>query len=422
MIILFYILAVALIFLSFRSWRGGVKYLEYFRRELVKPDSDFTPFVSVIAPCRGVDEDMERNLTALLRQDFPNYEILFAVESETDEAVKVIETAIGKVAKKAKVKLLFSGRAQNEGQKIRSLREAVTHADDKSAIFVFVDSDVRPDKNWLRHLIAPLKDESIGAATGYRWFIGKKGGFATELRAVWNASIASALGANTRTNFCWGGSTAIRRTRFEKLDLRERWRGTLSDDFTVTRVMRENNLPIHFAPRAMTASIEDCTFAELLEFTTRQMKITRVYAPHLWRAAFAGSFLFIAVFVWAILILIRSVFAAESALASLPFWAAVVTISLVSIFSFLKASLRMKAVRLVLKNYDKELARQQRAQITLWLFSPALFLFNSVRALLSHQFVWRGVAYELRAPDRVIVTGREKPADATSPAPASSDR
>jgi ceramide glucosyltransferase len=418
MIILFYIFAVVLIFLSYKSWRGGVKYLEYFRQEAAKPESDFAPMVSVIVPCRGVDEDMDRNLAALLRQDFPHYEILFAVEDETDPAVKVIETAVGKVAKRATYKLLFSGPAQSEGQKIRSLREAVNHVDDKSEIFVFADSDIRPDKNWLRNLIEPLKDESIGAATGYRWFVPRKGGLASEMRAVWNASIASALGPETRTNFCWGGSTAIRRAVFEKVNLRERWRGTLSDDFTVTRVMQENRLPIYFAPRAMVASVGDCAFGELLEFTTRQMKITRTYAPHLWQAAFAGSFLFNLVFVWAILILIWSIFSG-SPLTSIPFWAAVAALALVSAFSVAKASLRLKAVKLVLKNYDKELARQSRSQNTLWLLSPALFLFNSVRALLSHQIVWRGIKYELRAPDRIIVT--RPPSDTTSPAPVSSD-
>jgi len=37
----------------------------------------------------------------------------------------------------------------------------------------------------------------------------------SHLRAVWNAAIASALGADEQKNFCWGGSTAIRRSTFE---------------------------------------------------------------------------------------------------------------------------------------------------------------------------------------------------------------
>jgi cellulose synthase/poly-beta-1,6-N-acetylglucosamine synthase-like glycosyltransferase len=101
--------------------------------------------------------------------------------------------------------------------------------------------------------------------------------FASELRSAWNASIASALGPNLKSNFCWGGSTAIRRDVFERIDMREKWRGTLSDDFAVTRAIKAAGLAIYFVPKALIASVESCTFKELFEFTNRQMKITRVY-------------------------------------------------------------------------------------------------------------------------------------------------
>jgi hypothetical protein len=70
---------------------------------------------------------------------------------------------------------------------------------------------------------------------------------------------------------------------FQKLDMLERWRGTLSDDFALTRALRAAKLPIRFVPNCLTASMDNCSFAELLEFTTRQMKITRVYSAHLWK-------------------------------------------------------------------------------------------------------------------------------------------
>src|SRR6185436_19837666 len=109
---------------------------------------------------------------------------------------------------------------------------------------------------------------------------------------VWNASVASALGSDRAKNFCWGGSTAIRRTTFTGLNVSDRWRGTVSDDFTLTRVLKEAKLPIHFTPNCLVASVGDCNFRELLEFTTRQIKITRVYAPHLWLPLLLGSAIF----------------------------------------------------------------------------------------------------------------------------------
>ena len=390
MIIIFYILAALLIFLSYKSFRGGINYLNYFRRELAKPKSAYSPFVSIIAPCKGLDEDLEKNLTALFGQDYPHFEVIFVVDDENDQAVLVIEKVSGKAAEEAKKsRLVIAKIATDSSQKVENLREAILHVDDKSKVFVFVDSDARPSKHWLRNLVAPLQDEKIGAATGYRWFFSNRQTFASEMRAVWNASIASALGPNTKTNFCWGGSMAIRRDVFEKLGIREKWRGALSDDFTVTRAMNEANLPIYFVPQALIASIENCTFAGLLEFTTRQMKITRVYASKLWLLSFFGSGLFNLVLAWSLFIVI---FSRKNDAAV---WAALSTLMLVSFFSIGKSWLRLNAAKLVLEEHKKGLNRQFWTQNTLWAIVPALFFYNSFSALLSRKMTWRGITYKM---------------------------
>jgi cellulose synthase/poly-beta-1,6-N-acetylglucosamine synthase-like glycosyltransferase len=291
--------------------------------------------------------------------------------------------------------LIVAGKATENAQKAHNLRRAVLEVSPKSEAFVFVDSDARPAENWLRDLIAPLQEENVGAATAYRWFISKKFSFASEMRSVWNASIASALGANTKTNFCWGGSMAIRRDTFDELEIREKWRGVVSDDFAVTRAMKEASLAIRFVPRALAASIDDRGWKELLEFTTRQMKITRVYAPDLWTSAFIGAFIFNLVFVWGIFILI---FAGGT-----DKIIALLALVIISAFSIGKAWLRLNAVKLVLKDRKKELKRQFWTQNTLWIFSPALFFYNAFCALLSRTILWRGIKYKLVSSERTEI-------------------
>jgi ceramide glucosyltransferase len=400
MIFAFYFFAAVLVFMSWKSFRGGMDYLDFFKKELAKPESNFAPFVSIIAPCRGLDEDLEANLSALFCQKFPAYEILFVVDSETDAAVSVIEKLLNKNSVSAK--LVVAGKATDSAQKVHNLRQAVLETSDASEVYVFVDSDARPSENWLSNLIAPLADEKIGAASGYRWFISKKMNFSSELRSAWNASIASALGANVRTNFCWGGSMAIRRETFEKIDMRERWRGVLSDDFAVTRAMKEAGLPIYFVPQALTASVENCTFGELLEFTTRQMKITRVYAPNLWIQVLLGTSIFNLVFIWGIFILIFG------AISEFSFWFALVALILIFAFSVGKSWLRLNAVRLVLKDFERELKKQFRTQNTLWILAPALFFYNAVCAAVSRKIVWRGIKYELKSPVETSIIKTKK--------------
>ena len=399
MIVIFYIFAATLVYLSIKSFLGGVEYLNYFKQELDMPCSEWTPFVTIIAPCKGVDEGMVANLDAVLQQDYPDYEVVFVVDDEDDPAGMVIESA-WREAEGRPVKLVVAEKATESGQKVENLRTGVLHADERSEIFVFVDSDARPGEAWLRALVAGVENPDVGAATGYRWFLSDRPTVATELRAVWNASIASAFGPCGKNNFCWGGATAIRREVFERLGIRERWRGTLSDDFTLTRAVKDASLSIRFVPQALTASFGQCGWRELFAFTTRQMKITRVYSPDLWRNSLLGSGLFVTVVTASYAILALSERNGEAV------WAAGAVLALVSIFSIRKSSLRLKAVRLALPQFERELKRQRLTQLTLWLAAPYLFFVNCVLAGVSRTIEWRGIRYTMASPRETRVEHR----------------
>lgn len=400
MLYVFYFFAVVLIVLGWQSLRGGIFYRRFFRRELARPKSIFTPFCSIIAPCRGLDEDLRVNLAALFRQDYPRYEIVFVVDDARDAAAAIIENLIAEYANVAAARIVVAGKATGESQKVHNLRRAVLEVTDESAAFVFVDSDARPNENWLRHLIAPLEDEAVGGATGYRWFISKKPNFAAELRSVWNASIASALGANTKKNFCWGGGLAMRRATFERLQVRENWRGTLSDDFAVTAMMKAAGLPIYFVPQALTATVESCNFSEFLEFSTRQMKITRVYAAPLWKASLIGSFVFSTVF-WTGTILVFFV-------AGGHFRLTLAAVSTIFALGALKSYVRLQAVKTVLPDYGKQLNRQFPAHLTLWTLTPFIYFYNCAAALFSRRIIWRGIEYELKSATETVILSTNK--------------
>src|ERR1041384_7502130 len=171
----FYFFAALLMLQSLISLRGGWHWLAYFRRELQQALPDYTPFVSVIVPCRGLDQDLAENLRTLFAQDYPRYEIIFVTDSADDPALRVIEavraTADDAPTHVVATRVLIAGQANDCGQKVHNLCAAVGACDPASEAFVFVDTDARPRSSWLRALVAPLADASLGAATGYRWFV-----------------------------------------------------------------------------------------------------------------------------------------------------------------------------------------------------------------------------------------------------------
>jgi cellulose synthase/poly-beta-1,6-N-acetylglucosamine synthase-like glycosyltransferase len=400
---LFYFLAGLGVWLGVQSLRGGLRYKAYVRKETSRPLSDFTPFVSVIAPNRGSDAGLGENIAALLNQNYPAYEILFVFDRSEDPGVEVIEevqTAKG-TCRGVATRSIVAGAATDSGQKVHNLRVAVGQTDAKCEILVFVDTDARPDVNWLREIVAPLADENLGAATGYRWFVPEKGGLASSLRSVWNASVASALGAARHKNFCWGGSTAIRRSTFEQLKIAERWRGSVSDDFMITRVLKEAKLPIHFTPSCLVPAVGDCDFQELFEFTTRQIKITRVYAPHLWKFVLVGNSLFaLTFFGGSLLVLVRAAL-------GVSFIIPIALLCVIFLLGAAKGFVRWQAVMIPLAKYRRELRRDLAAQILLWPLASLLYLHNAIAAGLSRRIQWRGITYELKSPSGTVIISRE---------------
>jgi cellulose synthase/poly-beta-1,6-N-acetylglucosamine synthase-like glycosyltransferase len=345
------------------------------------------------------------NLCALFNQNYPAYEIIFVTDSDDDPALAVIEEvrATFKGRSSVRARSLVAGAATESGQKVHNLRVAAAELDERSSVLVFVDSDARPRGDWLRMLVAPLEERSAGAATGYRWFIPVRGGLASHLRSCWNASIASALGERADKNFCWGGSTAIRRETFESLNILERWRGALSDDFALMRALREARLPVHFVPGCLTPSFEDCGLGELIEFTTRQLKITRVYAPPFWKVVLAGSFLFVTVFFGGIALAFARAALGLSPLAPLLF------VALIFALGVGKAYVRWRAVKLALAAHSAELRRGLLAQLLLWPIASALYLYNALAAAFSRRITWRGITYELKSPTETVIIGGVRP-------------
>ena len=399
----FYVLAALVVLQSIMSLRGGVRYLGFFRRELGAPRSLYMPSASVFVPCRGVDQGLRLNLLALFRQHYPAYELVFVSDRADDPALEIARQLSRELEGEtvARARFVVAGPAADSGQKVHNLLAAVAEADASSEVFVFVDTDARPRADWLRALVAPLADEGAGAATGYRWFLPAGGGLASQMRSVWNASIASALGANVRSNFCWGGSTALRRETFERLDMRERWRGTVSDDYALTRALQAAGLPIRFVPACLTASVEDCTFPELFEFTTRQLKITRVYAPHLWAFVLVSNLLFVAAFFGGLAL------AATRAALGLSFVWTLALVSVIFLLGLWKAFFRLRAVALVLEEHHGRLRAGLWAHLLLWPVTAGVFLHNALAAALSRRIVWRGTEYELKSPTETEIIGTD---------------
>lgn len=383
---LFYLLVLLQILMGVYLIWQCVHWLAYVRRRLQTDPGFYAPKVAVLCPCKGVEPGLERNLVSLTEFERQNYEIFFILASATDSARSIID----RVVKSSRVKahVVIAGNPNGCGEKVNNLRAAIEQLDPEFEVLVFTDSDGRPGKTWLHHIVAPLGDVRIGATTTMRWIIPNRSNLPTALLAAWNAPVVTMLSEKGK-NFCWGGGTAIRRSVFEQSGVLDEWKNSVSDDYSLTDALERTNRSIVFLPECLTLSYVETDFQGLLEFTNRQILITRVYAEKVWGPAAATHLLYCLTLLFGALLILGDVFAQRPAfhLVTLTF--------LPLLLSAIRSSLRLIGVTEALPGGRSQIMGQAWIYVLLTLFVPFLYTVNFANSLLTRKIRWRGVTYEL---------------------------
>ncbi len=232
------------------------------------------PAVVVVVPIKGVDDDTSVNVRMLLEQEYPDYRVIFAVESNDDPVLSVLERL---AIEDSRVEIVVAGLADSRGQKVHNQLAAIERTTEKDTVVAFMDADAKPGPGWLQALVTPLTyGEHIGATTGYRFYVPVASHTANKIVSVLNAQVASLLGPYRRT-FAWGGSMAMRRRDFFGYGLAEMWQHALSDDFVLSHCVKKvARRKIQFVSQCLVASDANFNWASLFEFAVRQYRITKV--------------------------------------------------------------------------------------------------------------------------------------------------
>jgi hypothetical protein len=221
-----------------------------------------------------------------------------------------------------------------------------------------------------------------------RWFIPNRNDLPTALLAAWNAPIVTMLSEKGK-NFCWGGGTAIRRSVFEQIGVLDDWRSSVSDDYSLTHALARTNRSVLFVPECLTLSFVETNPSGLLEFTNRQILITRVYAEKIWGAAAATHALYCLTVLLGLALTISDFAAQLPALhiAALTFF--------ILLLSAIRASLRLVGVTEILPAWRAQIMSQAWVYIALPTVIPFLYAINFVHSMITRKIRWRNVEYEL---------------------------
>lgn len=149
------ILAVVLLITLFNAFAGPMLKNA--------PAPQATPRVSVLVPARNEESNIRACLEALIRQDYPDLEILVLDDNSSDHTAEIVQEY---VAKDRRVKLLagapLPSRWLGKNWACHQLSENAT-----GEIFIFTDADTRITPPSVRHTIGWMQHLHLGMLSAF---------------------------------------------------------------------------------------------------------------------------------------------------------------------------------------------------------------------------------------------------------------
>ena len=195
--------------------------------------------ISILKPLAGLDSGLESNLRTFFDQDYPSFEILFAVRESDDPSVPIIEKLQGEYPH-VPSRLLITGEPPYSNAKVYSLDLMLAMA--ANDLVVMSDSDIRVTPHMLSSIGAEFEDPRVGIATcPYRAVPGLSFWSRLEATGMNTDFFAGVLVARMLQGmqFAVGPTIAARRSVLESIGGFNRLKDYLAEDFVMGKFAAE---------------------------------------------------------------------------------------------------------------------------------------------------------------------------------------
>jgi ceramide glucosyltransferase len=240
--------ALTALSLLLNLWQWVVALRFPLHRRIAHPV--FSPSVTLLKPLKGADDHTLRCLQSWLTQDYPApVQIVFGVASDQDPVCEIVRRLIAENPK-TDARLVICRESLGANAKVSSLIQL--HAVAKHEIIIVSDADVLVPADFLRNVVAPLQDDSVGLVNCFyrlanpstpamRWeAIATNADFWSQV--LQGESIAP-------LDFALGAVMALRRDTLVKIGGFEALADYLADDFQLgNRIVRMTERKIALCP------------------------------------------------------------------------------------------------------------------------------------------------------------------------------
>jgi ceramide glucosyltransferase len=284
-LILYIVLAVALmgtlssaVFLGL-AVLGVIQFRSDARKQLTSiPDDTHLPRVSVLKPVHGLEARLEENIESFFRQDYPDYEILFAADEADDPALDVVREVCARYPH-IRSRVLVTGAPWPNPvvHAFHCMAEVAAHE-----ILVTTDSDVEVDPRYLREIVPSMLDPEVGLVTCvYR---GKNAaGVFSGLTAIGMSveMTAGVLVANLfeGMKFGLGPTTVVRKDSLASIGGYTALRDYIAYDFAIGEMMAKAGYRVVLSGHVIDHVVNQESFQGMWQNQLRWAQTTRYSRP-----------------------------------------------------------------------------------------------------------------------------------------------
>jgi ceramide glucosyltransferase len=233
--------------------------------------------LSILKPVHGRDPRFYEAILSHAVQDYPEFEILFGVNTPNDPALQDIERLRSEFPRLRIEVAIIATTAPNA--KVGVLAELARRA--RHSVFLVNDSDIVVEPGYLRAVTAPLADPGVGMVTClYRagaesWASRFEAlGIATEFAP--SVMVARLLGM---TDFALGSTMVFRASTLERIGGFAAIANYLADDYQLGRHIAQLGYRIEFAPVVVETDLGGGSWAQTWRHQLRWSRTIRVSRP-----------------------------------------------------------------------------------------------------------------------------------------------
>jgi ceramide glucosyltransferase len=244
------------------------------RRSAKEPQLDDKPgLISIIRPICGVENHLEACLESSFQLSYPNYEVIFCVEDETDEAIPLAQRAMK--SNPAVPSSLLIGRDQiSANPKLNNIVKGWRAA--KSDQIILSDSNTLLPPDYIERLLERWDDNT--GMTSMSPGVTMPEGFASIVECAYINGLQARwilAGDSLGIGYALGKTLMYHRPTMERLGGLPRLGHAAAEDIASTHAMRDAKLDIHLTQKPIQQPLGRRTFRAVVKRQIRWARLRR---------------------------------------------------------------------------------------------------------------------------------------------------